>query len=139
MPDSKAVPLIFPCLIKASYTNYTRNYVYDRAEHDADPSPAPATGNNYTTDITVGRHAATGGTENPADTPEKAGSLFTPADSRHNPARQDTVSWTARGELKQVTPVVRNGAAGDRESYRYDAGSQRILKPPCRKPATAHR
>ncbi|WP_282097108.1 RHS repeat-associated core domain-containing protein, partial [Morganella morganii] len=25
-------------------------------------------------------------------------------------------------------PVVRNGAAGDRESYRYDAGSQRILK-----------
>ncbi|MEM7975669.1 RHS repeat protein, partial [Morganella morganii] len=63
-----------------------------------------------------------------ADTPEKAEALFTPGGQQTQLQPGQTLSWTARGELQQVTPVVRNGAAGDCESYRYDAGSQRILK-----------
>ncbi|HHK9512069.1 TPA: RHS repeat-associated core domain-containing protein, partial [Morganella morganii] len=59
---------------------------------------------------------------------EKVEDLFTPGGQQTKFQPGQTLSWTARGELQQVTPVVRNGAAGDRESYRYDAGSQRILK-----------
>ncbi|POG16474.1 RHS repeat-associated core domain-containing protein [Pseudomonas putida] len=33
-----------------------------------------------------------------------------------------------RGELQKVTPVVRDGAPGDHELYRYDARCQRVLK-----------
>ncbi|WP_264371358.1 RHS repeat-associated core domain-containing protein [Photobacterium damselae] len=36
--------------------------------------------------------------------------------------------WTPRNELLKVTPVVRDGDVDDVESYRYDAGSQRLLK-----------
>ncbi|MDE9571804.1 RHS repeat protein, partial [Xenorhabdus bovienii] len=35
--------------------------------------------------------------------------------------------WTGRGELQQVTPVSR-GDQSDKETYRYDADSQRIVK-----------
>ncbi|MBD1569479.1 RHS repeat-associated core domain-containing protein, partial [Aliivibrio sp. S10_S31] len=36
--------------------------------------------------------------------------------------------WTPRNELLKVTPVIRDGDVDDVESYRYDAGSQRLLK-----------
>lgn len=36
--------------------------------------------------------------------------------------------WTPRNELLKVTPELRDGDTGDRETYRYDAGSQRVLK-----------
>ncbi|KLP61160.1 insecticidal toxin SepC/TccC, partial [Enterobacter genomosp. O] len=38
------------------------------------------------------------------------------------------VPWNARNELQAVTPVVRDGDRDDRESYRYGAQSQRVLK-----------
>lgn len=114
---------------KASYTNYTRNYVYDRAGNMTQiRHSAPATNNNYTTDITVSQLSNRAVLKTLADTPEKAEALFTPGGQQTQLQPGQTLSWTARGELQQVTPVVRNGAAGDRESYRYDAGSQRILK-----------
>ena len=114
---------------KASYTNYTRNYVYDRAGNMTQiRHSAPATNNNYTTDITVSQRSNRAVLKTLADTPEKAEALFTPGGQQTQLQPGQALSWTARGELKQVTPVVRNGAAGDRESYRYDAGSQRILK-----------
>lgn len=114
---------------KASYTNYTRNYVYDRAGNMTQiRHSAPATGNNYTTDITVSQRSNRAVLKTLADTPEKAEALFTPGGQQTQLQPGQTLSWTTRGELQQVTPVVRNGAAGDRESYRYDAGSQRILK-----------
>ncbi|KLP60697.1 hypothetical protein ABR39_00775 [Enterobacter genomosp. O] len=37
-------------------------------------------------------------------------------------------AWNARNELQAVTPVVRDGDRDDRESYRYGAQSQRVLK-----------
>ncbi|HIH4367453.1 TPA: RHS repeat-associated core domain-containing protein [Morganella morganii] len=114
---------------KASYTNYTRNYIYDRAGNMTQiRHSAPATNNNYTTDITVSQRSNRAVLKTLADTPEKAEALFTPGGQQTQLQPGQTLSWTARGELQQVTPVVRNGAAGDRESYRYDAGSQRILK-----------
>ncbi|HGY1486754.1 RHS repeat-associated core domain-containing protein [Morganella morganii] len=114
---------------KASYTNYTRNYIYDRAGNMTQiRHSAPKTGNNHTTDITVSQRSNRAVLKTLADTPEKAEALFTPGGQQTQLQPGQTLSWTARGELQQVTPVVRNGAAGDRESYRYDAGSQRILK-----------
>ena len=114
---------------KASYANYTRNYIYDRAGNMTQiRHSAPKTGNNHTTDITVSQRSNRAVLKTLADTPEKAEALFTPGGQQTQLQPGQTLSWTARGELKQVTPVVRSGAAGDRESYRYDAGSQRILK-----------
>ncbi|WP_435330259.1 RHS repeat protein [Morganella morganii] len=126
--QSSSLPDISP-FDKATYTNYTRNYVYDRAGNMAQiRHSAPATGNNYTTDITVSQRSNRAVLKTLADTPEKAEALFTPGGQQTQLQPGQALSWTTRGELRQVTPVVRNGAAGDRESYRYDAGSQRILK-----------
>ncbi|MEQ5118976.1 RHS repeat protein [Morganella morganii] len=126
--QSGSLPDISP-FDKATYTNYTRNYVYDRAGNMTQiRHSAPATNNNYTTDITVSQRSNRAVLKTLADTPEKAEALFTPGGQQTQLQPGQTLSWTTRGELQQVTPVVRNGAAGDRESYRYDAGSQRILK-----------
>ncbi|MGJ7089306.1 RHS repeat-associated core domain-containing protein, partial [Morganella morganii] len=126
--QSSSLPDISP-FDKASYTNYTRNYIYDRAGNMMQVRhSASATGNNYTTDITVSQRSNRAVLKTLADTPEKAEALFTPGGQQTQLQPGQTLSWTTRGELQQVTPVVRNGAAGDRESYRYDAGSQRILK-----------
>ncbi|MGJ7262045.1 RHS repeat protein [Morganella morganii] len=126
--QSSSLPDISP-FDKASYTNYTRNYIYDRAGNMMQVRhSAPATGNNYTTDITVSQRSNRAVLKTLADTPEKAEALFTPGGQQTQLQPGQTLSWTVRGELQQVMPVVRNGAAGDRESYRYDAGSQRILK-----------
>ncbi|MBE3289742.1 RHS repeat protein, partial [Enterobacter cloacae complex sp. P31C] len=38
------------------------------------------------------------------------------------------LAWNLRNELQAVTPVVRDGDRDDRESYRYDAQSRRVLK-----------
>ncbi|MFZ3823491.1 RHS repeat-associated core domain-containing protein [Morganella morganii] len=126
--QSSSLPDISP-FDKASYTNYTRNYIYDRAGNMTQiRHSAPKTGNNHTTDITVSQRSNRAVLKTLADTPEKAEALFTPGGQQTQLQPGQTLSWTARGELQQVTPVVRNGAAGDCESYRYDAGSQRILK-----------
>lgn len=39
-----------------------------------------------------------------------------------------SLTWTARGELLNVMPVMRDEQAADTESYRYDANSQRVIK-----------
>lgn len=126
--QSSALPDISP-FDKATYTSYTRNYIYDCAGNMTQiRHSAPATNNNYTTDITVSQRSNRAVLKTLADTPEKAEALFTPGGQQTQLQPGQTLSWTARGELQQVTPVVRNGAAGDCESYRYDAGSRRILK-----------
>ena len=126
--QSSSLPDVSP-FDKATYTNYTRNYVYDRAGNMTQiRHSAPATNNNYTTDITVSQRSNRAVLKTLTDTPEKAEALFTPGGQQTQLQPGQNLSWTTRGELQQVTPVVRNGAAGDRESYRYDAGSQRILK-----------
>ena len=113
----------------SAYTNYTRTYTYDEAGNLTQVRhSAPATNNSYKTDITVSERSNRGVlstlTENPAD----VDALFTAGGQQAQLQPGQALVWTPRNELLQVTPVVRDGSKDDRESYRYDGGSQRILK-----------
>ncbi|MCZ6249652.1 RHS repeat domain-containing protein [Vibrio parahaemolyticus] len=113
----------------SAYTNYTRTYTYDevgnltRVKHSA-----PATNNNYTTTITVSdssnRSVQNTLTENASD----VDGFFTVGGQQKQLQLGQPLIWTPRNELLKVTPVVRDGDMDDVESYRYDAGSQRLLK-----------
>ena len=123
-----SLPDIIP-FDKATYTDYTRKYTYDRAGNMTKIChTASATRNNYTTDITVSGCSNRAVLKTLADTPEKAEACFTPGGQQTKLQQGRKLTWTTRGELQQVTLVARNGTAGDSESYRYDAGGQRILK-----------
>lgn len=63
-------------------------------------------------------------TENASD----VDALFTAGGQQKQLQPGQSLVWTPRNELLKVTPVVRDGSTDDRESYRYDGGSQRILK-----------
>lgn len=113
----------------ATYTNYSRTYTYDNAGNLTKiQHSAPASGNSYTTNITVSdrsnRAVLSTLTENPADVE----ALFTAGGQQKQLLPGQNLLWTARQELQKVTPVTRDGAADDSERYRYDAGSQRIVK-----------
>ncbi|MDI6539541.1 RHS repeat protein [Pantoea ananatis] len=127
---SKLPPATIPLPTDSSaYTNYTRTYSYDNAGNLTQiRHSAPATGNSYTTDITVSGKSNRGVlstlTENPAD----VDALFTAGGQQRQLLPGQNLVWTPRGELLKVTPVVRDGGTDDRESYRYGSNSQRILK-----------
>ncbi|WP_346423951.1 RHS repeat-associated core domain-containing protein [Serratia marcescens] len=113
----------------SAFTSYTRSYTYDEGGNLTQiRHSAPATGNSYTTDITVSdksnRAVLSTLTENAAD----VDALFTAGGQQSQLQPGQSLVWTPRGELLKVTPVVRDGGTDDRESYRYDAGSQRLLK-----------
>ncbi|MEJ8321651.1 RHS repeat domain-containing protein [Kosakonia sacchari] len=113
----------------ATYTNYSRIYTYDNAGNLTKiQHSAPASGNNYTVNMTVSdrsnRAVISTLTENPADVE----ALFTAGGQQKQLLPGQSLLWTARQELQKVTPVTRYGAADDSERYRYDASSQRVLK-----------
>lgn len=121
----------------SAYTNYTRTYTYDEAGNLTQIRHSPATGSGYTTNITVSnrsnRAVLSTLTENPAD----VDALFTAGGQQAQLQPGQGLVWTARNELLKVTPVVRDGSVDDRESYRYDAGSQRLLKVSVQKTGTS--
>ncbi|MNG71997.1 putative deoxyribonuclease RhsC [compost metagenome] len=132
---SAAVPLPTD---SAAYTNYTRTYSYDVAGNLMQiRHSAPATNNTYTTNITISDRSNRGVlstlTENPAD----VDTLFTAGGQQMRLQPGQTLNWTSRNELLTVTPVMRDGGTDDRESYRYDAGSQRMLKVSAQKTANS--
>ncbi|RJF53337.1 RHS repeat protein [Serratia inhibens] len=112
-----------------AFTNYTRTYTYDnggnltRIRHHA-----PATNNTYTTDITVSDRSNRGVLSSLATTPAAVDALFTAGGQQKQLQPGQQLVWTTRNELLKVSPVVREGNTDDRESYRYDSGSQRVLK-----------
>ncbi|WP_080767808.1 RHS repeat domain-containing protein [Vibrio campbellii] len=113
----------------SAYTNYTRTYTYDEAGNLIKVShSAPATSNNYTTTLTVSdssnRSVQSTLTENASD----VDGFFTVGGQQKQLQLGQHLIWTPRNELLKVTPVVRDGDMNDVESYRYDAGSQRLLK-----------
>lgn len=113
----------------SAFTGYTRTYSYDNAGNLTQiRHNAPATNNSYTTNITISDRSNRGVlstlTENPAD----VDALFTAGGQQSQLQPGQRLVWTPRNELLKVAPVVRDGGTDDRESYRYDAGSQRILK-----------
>ncbi|ELC8835567.1 RHS repeat protein, partial [Salmonella enterica] len=113
----------------SAYTNYTRTYTYDSAGNLTQIShSAPATGNNYTTDITVSDRSNRGVLSTLTENPSGVDALFTAGGQQKQLQPGQNLVWTPRNELLKVTPVVRDGSTDDRESYRYDGGSQRCLK-----------
>ncbi|WP_436874804.1 RHS repeat-associated core domain-containing protein, partial [Kosakonia sacchari] len=119
----------FTSFDNATYTNYSRIYSYDNAGNLTKiQHSAPASGNNYTVNMTVSdrsnRAVISTLTENPSDVE----ALFTAGGQQKQLLPGQSLLWTARQELQQVTPVTRSGAADDSERYRYDAASQRIVK-----------
>ncbi|HFD6782142.1 TPA: RHS repeat protein, partial [Pseudomonas aeruginosa] len=113
----------------STYTNYTRSYSYDPAGNLTQiRHSAPATGNNYTRAITVSDRSNRAVLSTLTETPSAVDALFDAGGHQRQLQPGQSLVWTPRGELQQVTPVVREGQASDSESYRYDAGSQRLLK-----------
>ncbi|PST99844.1 RHS repeat-associated core domain-containing protein [Photobacterium iliopiscarium] len=116
----------------SAYTNYTRTYTYDEVGNLTQVKhSSPATNNNYTTTMTVSdssnRSVQSTLTANPSD----VDSFFTVGGQQNQLQPGQYLIWTPRNELLKVTPVVRDGDVDDVddvESYRYDAGSQRLLK-----------
>ncbi|MDE9541295.1 RHS repeat protein, partial [Xenorhabdus bovienii] len=119
-----------PSLIDSStYSNYSRTYNYDRGDNLTQiRHSAPATGNNYTTDITVSDHSNRAVLNTLTDDPAEVDVLFTAGGQQNQLLPGQNLVWTPRGELLKVTPVVRDGQPSDHESYRYDSGNQRVIK-----------
>lgn len=113
----------------SSFTNYTRTYTYDTAGNLTQVRhSAPATNNSYTTDITVSDRSNRGVLSTLTENAAEVDALFTAGGQQKQLQPGQDLIWTLRNELLKVTPVVREGSADDGESYRYDAGSQRVLK-----------
>lgn len=113
----------------AAYTNYTRTWTYDNAGNLTQVRhSAPATNNSYTMDITVSDRSNRGVLSTLTENPSNVEALFTPSGQQTKLQPGQNLVWTPRNELLKVMPVVRGGNTDDRESYRYDGGSQRILK-----------
>jgi insecticidal toxin complex protein TccC len=113
----------------SAYINYTRTYTYDEADNLTQiRHSAPATGNSYTTWITISDRSNRGVLSTLTDNPAKVDAQFTAGGQQKQLQPGPALVWTPRNELQMVTPVVREGDIDDRESYRYDTGSQRLLK-----------
>ncbi|MDX7998436.1 RHS repeat protein, partial [Xenorhabdus sp. Reich] len=123
---SAAIPLPTD---SSAYTHYTRIYTYDCAGNLTQiRHSAPATKNTYTTHITVSDRSNRGVFSPLAATPAEVEALFTAGGQQTQLLPGQQLMWTPRNELLNVSPVVREGAANDRESYRYDGNSQRLIK-----------
>lgn len=113
----------------SAYTNYTRTYAYDNGGNLTQiRHSAPATKNSYTTSITVSDRSNRAVLSSLTETSSEVDALFTAGGHQMQLLRGQSLIWTPRSELLKVTPVTRDGGADDSESYRYDAGCQRILK-----------
>lgn len=113
----------------STFTAYTRHYTYDPGGNLRQIChTAPASNNSYTTRITVSNRSNRGGLSSLTDDPAQVEKYFSMGGHQNQLQPGQNLVWTARGELLQVTPVVRNGETSDNERYRYDADSQRVIK-----------
>lgn len=113
----------------ATYTNYTRTYDYDRALNLTRIWHfSTATDNNYTSEITLSTCNNRGVLSTLTEDPAHLSGLFTASGQQKMLGPGQHLGWTLNGELLKATLLVRTGAPDDNESYRYDAGSQRIVK-----------
>jgi insecticidal toxin complex protein TccC len=112
----------------SAYTRYTRTYIYDSSGNLTQVRHSPATGSGYTTKITVSDRSNRGVLSTLTKNPSEVDALFTASGQQKQLLPGQNLVWTPRNELLKVMPVVRDGSTDDRESYRYDADSQRVLK-----------
>ncbi|MDR3430362.1 MAG: RHS repeat protein [Rouxiella aceris] len=112
-----------------AFTPYTRTYRYDVGSNLTQiRHSAPASGNRYTTEITVSDRNNRAVLNTLAASPDQVDALFSAGGQQGQLAPGQHLTWTSRGELGGITPVQRDGQPADSETYRYDAGSQRIIK-----------
>lgn len=122
-------PLIPPPVDDSAFTLYTRTFSYDRGGNLKQiRHSAPATGNNYTTDITVSSRSNRAVLSELAPAPETVESLFDSGGHQLQLLAGQHLDWNARGELYQVSPVVREGSISDTERYRYASDGLRVEK-----------
>ncbi|WP_455872379.1 RHS repeat-associated core domain-containing protein [Serratia proteamaculans] len=123
------LPSVSASTDSAAYTHYTRRYAYDSAGNlTRIRHSAPATNNSYTTDITVSDRSNRGVLNKLTENPAEVDALFTAGGQQNALLPGQQLAWSLRNELLKVTPVVREGATDDSESYCYDGNSQRVLK-----------
>ncbi|MDH0646882.1 hypothetical protein N5D48_15340 [Pseudomonas sp. GD03858] len=125
-PPSPTIPLP---INDGAYTNYTRGYHYDRGGNltcITHRSPAPDTG--YTIDMTLSERSNRAVSRALSEDPATVDSYFFASGGQRYLQPGQPLLWTRRDELGQVVQVARGTAAADRETYRYDAASQRIEK-----------
>ncbi|KWB68131.1 hypothetical protein WL40_13920 [Burkholderia ubonensis] len=128
-PDpSRPVPIPLPT-DASIYTNYTRTYSYDRGGnltriHHA----APASQHSYTTELTVSDRSNRALLARDGLTPAQVDAQFDATGHQLALTPDQTLDWTRRGQLRQVTPITRDGQADDRERYRYGSDGMRVLK-----------
>lgn len=120
-------PLIPLPTDNSTYTNYTRTYAYDRGGNLTQfRHSAPATTNNYTTNISVSGRSNRAVLSTLVDNPANVDSLFDRAGQQLQRLGQ-ALSWTGRGELDQVQ-IANGDDQSTVERYTYNAHSQRIIK-----------
>ncbi|MFJ4153275.1 RHS repeat-associated core domain-containing protein [Pseudomonas sp. NPDC089752] len=113
----------------SAYTNYTRRYSYDsggnltRVQHSA-----PASNNNYTTQLTVSNRSNRAMLAREGLLPEHVDDQFDAGGHQSELLAGQGLEWSSRGELACVSPIQRASSADDREWYRYDSGGRRLLK-----------
>ncbi|UUM22270.1 RHS repeat domain-containing protein [Mycoavidus sp. SF9855] len=111
------------------YTQYTRTYTYDWGGNlNQIRHCAPATGNNYTTDITVSDRSNRAVLSQAGLTPEGVDALFDVGGHQLSLRPGLPVDWNARGELQHIALVSREEGTSDRERYRYGGDGMRLLK-----------
>ena len=123
----------------AAYTNYQRLYDYDAAGNLTQLSHNPAIGSGYTVKLTLSQTSNRGVLSSLADHPSEVDDCFTAGGQQRYLHRGQHLTWTPEGELRKVTPVVRDGAVDDFETYRYDANHQRVVKISVQQIGEAHR
>jgi insecticidal toxin complex protein TccC len=124
-------------LDNVTYSCYNRTYTYDMAGNlTRIRHSAPATNHSYTTDITVSDRSNRAVDSTLTQDPAAVEALFNASGQQKALLPGQQLNWTPRGELHAVTQVMREGAADDGESYRYDIGNQRVLKVSTQKTAT---
>lgn len=131
MPQSNTLPVLKISLSgdDSVYTNYTRYFLYDTGGNLTQiRHSAPASGNNYTTNITVSdssnRALLSSITENKMD----VDSEFTPDGLQKCLLPGQQLIWNTSGYLDQVILVKRQNGDDDTEFYRYDSDGQRVMK-----------
>ncbi|MFS2220877.1 RHS repeat protein, partial [Pantoea sp. B65] len=121
------VPL--PAASDSVYTRYTRSYSYDRGDNLTQiRHSAPASDNNYTVSITVSDRSNRAVLSSLTGDAAQVDALFDGGGHQLSLLPGQQLGWNRRGELSQVTPVERDGAAADRECYRYGSDGMRISK-----------
>jgi len=114
---------IFTTFDNATYTRYFRTYHYDDSGNLTQIyHHAPATNQQYSTNITVSHHSNHGVVDSLVENAEQVEPLFTRVGGQKFLLQGQLLDWTSYQELRSVRCSAVN------EHYRYDSQRQRILK-----------